>query len=239
MSVSRDVSRDRLSSGFGPFDGSGPCGFTSAATPRHRRLQGFLSLLTPSTPPRASPECFVRVHPWGFVPPGFPFVRIANVSRRTPYLVSFGTLGHEPLCVLRLQVSPAKAVTRRGLLRRLRAAARLLGLSPLQGFQPDRSPRFRGRPHGLCGVRVFGPNSEAPQGNQPAGRPRPPRERSESTLMRFAHLVEDICRFGRGRGLAMCSLGVVERVAAFPCSVRPRPATLTVLANGSGRSSCR
>lgn len=119
-----------------------------AALPRLPRLgpgaQGFPTLLTPSSPPRTSPECFIRVRPWGFPLQGF-FLASDCVRLSTPAGPrAVSRTRSRALRTPRLQgVSPEEAVTRRGLLRRRRAAA-LLGFSPLQGFQPTDLSAFSG-----------------------------------------------------------------------------------------------
>jgi hypothetical protein len=171
VATSRNVLRDRLSSGSGPFVGSGPCGVTSAATPRHRRLQGSCHPLDAFVFRLGPPRSLSSGSDHGVFPfRAFPFRRVASVSRRAPTLLPFGPFGDELRKDRRLQGLLWKAVTRRGLLRRRRAAA-LLGFVPLQGFQPDRSLRSRGRPRRLCGHEVPGFANVASQG-YPTGRPR-------------------------------------------------------------------
>lgn len=57
------------------------CGFTPAAMPGHRRLQGFVTLVAPSSPLRASRVCFTPVRPWGSPLQGFFLRRVARTSR--------------------------------------------------------------------------------------------------------------------------------------------------------------
>lgn len=74
-SMSRVVARDRLSAGSLPlrrFRSSRLC----PGPPRLGlwRLSGLITRMVPSSPRRTSPECFVRVRPWGFPLQGLSFV---------------------------------------------------------------------------------------------------------------------------------------------------------------------
>lgn len=122
---------------FSPFDGSGSRGFAlgcQASGLRH--LSGLVTRLTPLSPRRTSPECFVRVHPWGFPLQGF----------------CFGP-DREHLSMIACPPAVSVSVSSRGDRTGFRASPRSKsppgadcyvgvgplpswGFSPLQGFQP-------------------------------------------------------------------------------------------------------
>jgi hypothetical protein len=211
--------RDRLSSGLGPSDGSGPCGIASAATPRHRRLQGFgpsWRLRLRIEPPRCvSPGSVRGVLPSGLVP----------VPDRGRLSASAG-----PRAVSRAH---HERLARRGFRACLRSGASpgadchvgagyeaLLGVPPLQGFQ---ATGLSARADASAGFATGG-STRWPlplEATQPADPPRPRTGEVEVGPHEVRSPRRRSSRFGSRPGLAMCSPGAPGCVAAARTSRSP------------------
>lgn len=146
------------------------CGFTRTATSGHRRLQGLVTLLAPSSPQRTSREFFVPVRPWGSPLQGLFFLRVARTSRPEPTFVTLSlraTNFSKPASSRshpegnRHPPSAFSATTGR--------CPR--GVVPLRGLQAGLRA-FRRTPSqaSAAGVSVKSRLLSASQGHQPAGR---------------------------------------------------------------------
>lgn len=170
--------RGRLSSGFVPFGGSCPCGFTRAAMPGHRRPLGLVTLSTPSSPHRTSRAFFIPVRPWGFPLQGFFLHRVAATFPPMPALVILGRRATNRSAAGSSGLTPMEADT-------LRVPFSTVGPLPSWGSasprsRPDRSPRSRAHLLRLSPVVRFRfpghVRRVASQGHQSVRRSRPAPE---------------------------------------------------------------